>query len=335
MKYFDSYITSSFVKNICNEGIETSPFGDYNKLEVFVNFLNFIVDDDNQLYISEDDSWGESNDDFSRIIIDKVFSGGGVFLKDKESYPIEVKDNLTKYSFDFRSRDTDICNIKNLSAWKDYMRIEEYFISKNIDDSFRNINSWEDLKVLNHYSNSFIICDDYLLDSRDGFIGDKARYNIESILSELLKNHNSEEESIDILIIAFFKDFDNSDYCPEMCYWYDYIEDYILKTLKVTNLNLTLLHDINKEIHDRRIINNYFVINSSNSFSNYFKEVNGKIEINIKGLGGEISVHPFSMRNSEKKLMADIYFKCLINPIKEFVLASNEYRGDKINRLLR
>lgn len=330
MKNLHSYISKEFANNLFQTLALMNPFDVSDRLDTFRNLLLFINDQNNYLYISEEDAWvnqrSYSNDFIFEAIVKIVFGricdGGGEYIKKKQMFSNVIEDKLSTYSFGESFENT--CNIYSAKEWSDYININQYFITKN--SRVKSISSWKEIEEFNHLFNSIIICDDYLLDSSKGYVEEISKSNIKQLLSCLLDKQKGTTERIDITIISYLKDSN-----LELEYWYDYIEDILINELDIINSNLSLINDVDKEVHDRRIITNYHVINSSNSFRNYF---NKDDKIGIKGIGGELFVYPYTARVKDGDLIKKLFFESVIFSLTDFINKTELYKGSKTNRLI-
>lgn len=138
--------------------------------------------------------------------------------------------------------------------------------SKNLPD-FKKFNHWEKLKVYQHSLNAAVLIDRYLFERPK----DQMLLNVKALFSNLIKNNAKAKIAIDITLIAE---------APKKPVYtlseaYSALDLFFKESFPIVNFTLVRydkqldykLKELGYEIHDRRILTNYFQMESGKGFN--------------------------------------------------------------------
>ncbi len=214
-----------------------------------------------------------------------------------------------------------------LNDWKKYYKTNTVVVPKQKIPNSKF--GWNKLSLPKHYSNSLIVCDNYLLHNKI-----KMENNLFFILDLFLPDSDLQIKfDLTIISSSFYNCYNESNKkyvkptLSDIEVIYNEILNYIDIHFSLLNINLTLVSKKLSDYHDRHLYTNGFVFKSGNSF-NYFDENDYPI------LPSETSldIQPFVADNNEKTIAAT--YSPFLKSIKDILNNSKIFKGSKENRLL-
>ncbi|BDD02088.1 hypothetical protein [Persicobacter psychrovividus] len=302
-----------------------------DKDELMRNLVTFL---NKSTFIAFDKTDLSSHPEFMSSLIGQsllnnaITGRGGLF--DGNSY--QVGDGFTTH-FSFGETGGLKKMIASPQDWQPYSGQKEYRISKDSVGQ-HTLNSWGALDALKHYTESFIIVDNYLLQRRDkngisDFQINRCWYNLKTIVEQVCAGNM--DEPLDLLVCANFGSNDELA-LEDLEFWYDKLNWFLEFDLGQTQVNLTFVHDADKSLHDRWMFSHYFAFKSGNSFSNYFSERAGQNCVQMKG-GTDLSVIPMNGMEGEVT-KAKFFIDNHLLAIGKVVQSTTLFKGNKECRLL-
>jgi hypothetical protein len=233
-------------------------------------------------------------------------------LVEKSAKPIFVLKNEVG-NVDITEEDTGFYCINSTDfyqKWHFLWKNKEKIITRQ-DVDFRML-SWSELKDWKHPLNAIVVCDNYIFSTKDKF-----ESNLLPILSELLPC-NDLEIPIDITVISY-------EMYTDVAAINAILNTFIRDTIRLSKFNLSVVkvsrNDSFKN-HARNIYTNNFWISSDHSFT--FFDINEDVIV------------PSNVKLISKSLVHTDFNQLKVNlkEIKQFVINSREFYGNKKNRLL-
>ncbi|AZQ60873.1 hypothetical protein EI427_01190 [Flammeovirga pectinis] len=214
--------------------------------------------------------------------------------------------------------DFDFIDQNTIKSWSEKnQNTKEYKINSN--STF----CWSQITELNEKTNTIIIADQYCLNETIGYKSfvqsfnnpirylstiesnfNHSKFNLFSFLDEILSKQleNKNSEYIELIIISGF-DYNykyngtfNSYNC--MSDWQVEIDSFMKNKYQKLNINLSLINDKSKNIHDRMVILDSFYLSLGNSF-NFLLKNNQAGDTLIKGLGTTVDSKPHTLINDD------------------------------------